>query len=111
ETVTSVPNNKVGSTVTYNATTGSPVVLSTWTYRNLVINGANTTFTIVSSSIAVKENLTLTAGTLDASSSNYGITVSSNWINNGGSFTAQKSTVTFNATTSAQTITSSVQPF
>src|SRR5439155_48255 len=68
ETVKSAPNNLAGSTVTYNSG-GSSIVLSTWTYRNLQINGANGTFTVVNSSIGVKENLTLAAGTLDASAS------------------------------------------
>jgi hypothetical protein len=49
--------------------------------------------------------ITLTAGTLDASASNFNISLTSNWTNNSGSsaFTARSATVTFNGS-SAQTI-------
>src|SRR5438552_17096285 len=39
ETITTAPRNAVGSTVTYNATSGSPLVFSTWTYQILQVNG------------------------------------------------------------------------
>jgi len=48
ETITRMPFQIVGATVIYNAASGTPVVMSTFAYQNLVINGgANTTFTII----------------------------------------------------------------
>jgi len=41
---------------------------------------------------------------------NYAVTISSNWINNGGTFTARQSTVTFTGT-SAQTVNNAGQAF
>ena len=92
EAVTYAPTNLAGSTVTYNSA-GTSIVLSTWVYRNLQING-NGSFTIVVGSLTVNESLTLAAGTLNTGN-NYTIGVSSNWVNTGGVFTANASTVTF----------------
>src|SRR6202035_983173 len=88
------------------------LVYSTWTYRNLVINGPGGSFLISGGSLTVNESLTLTAGSLDTGiSNNYAIGVSSNWINNGGTFIAELSTVTFLATTPGHTITSNGSAF
>jgi len=46
----------------------------------------------------VNGTLTISAGTLDVSTSNYGLTVAGNWTNNGG-FNGRSGTVTFNGTT------------
>lgn len=90
-------------------------------YSTLVINSSGTTtlpatlnvmhnFTLTAgtaaataaSSIDILGNVTLTAGTFDASSSS--ISVGGNWTNNGTSFTAGTSTVTFNNISSSQMI-------
>ena len=97
ETVSLAPVLLAGSSVTYTSG-GASIVRSTWTYRNLVINGVNGIFTIIGGSVTVNENLTITAGTL-SDTGNFTIGVSSNWITNGGAFALSLSTVTFNATT------------
>src|SRR5262249_9062944 len=89
-------NGLAGSTVTYNATSGSPVVMSTWTYRRLQINGTSQNFP-AAGNLTIQESLVLTAGTLDATATPYSVTVSSNWLNTGGYFNARPSTVTFDA--------------
>ena len=111
EGVKSAPLNLAGSSVTYNATSGAPLVFSTWTYRNLIINGSGATFTVVGGSVTVNENLTLTAGTFDSSASNFTIGVAENWLNSGGLFNARASTVTFTGALTGNTITSRGSPF
>src|SRR5439155_7087852 len=44
ESVSSAPKNLIGSTVTYTATSGTPLVFSTWTYQILQINGPGSAF-------------------------------------------------------------------
>ena len=56
------PDNILGSTVVYNATSGTVPVLSTWTYMNLQINGAGGKF-LTTGNITVNQALTMTAGT------------------------------------------------
>ncbi len=114
ETVTSVPNNLAGSTVTYNATSGIVLLLSTWTYTNLQINGSGGTFK-PQAAVVTNENLIVAAGTLDTvASSSYSITagisvylsggilnlnsstmsVTSNWSQTSGTFNGGSSTLT-----------------
>ena len=109
ETISMTPVILAGSTVTYTSN-GASIVMSSWTYRNLVINGPSGVFTVSGGSLTVNENLTITAGTLN-DSGNYAIGVNSNWVNNGGAFTASLSTVTFNAVTSGHTIQSNGSAF
>ena len=109
ETISRPPVILVGSSVTY-ISNGASLILSSWTYRNLVINGSGGVFVVSGGSVTVNENLTLTAGTLD-DSANFAIGVSSNWVNNGGVFTAGLSTVTFNAATAGHTIQSNGSAF
>ncbi len=97
ERVSTPPNNLVGSSVTYNGITSTLPLLSTWTYRNLHVNGSGGTFS-ATGGLTIKENLTLSAGTLDMTTSSYSITISSNWAASGGAFTARGSSVTFNGT-------------
>jgi hypothetical protein len=131
ENVSLAPTNAAGSTVTYNATSGTNLVYSTWTYKNLNINGSGGTFNPASAAgLTINENLTVVNGTLDTTGNNYSITASSsvyltggtlklnastmsvagNWITTGATFTADTSTITFTAT-SAKTITSAGQNF
>lgn len=56
--------------------------------------------------LSVAGNLTLNGGTLDVSSSNYTITVSGSWINQGGIFTARDGTVTLDGSDSGLQILS-----
>jgi len=53
-----------GSTATYNGSLSNAVVLSSWTYKNLQINGSGT-FLPLGEPLTIQENLTLTQGTLD----------------------------------------------
>jgi|GEM_PF-3776110 len=68
EQITPAPTNLAGSTVTYTATTGTVPILSTWTYANLIFNGAGGTFS-TSNALTVSENFTKTAGTLSMTGS------------------------------------------
>ncbi|MFA5926665.1 MAG: DUF2341 domain-containing protein, partial [Patescibacteria group bacterium] len=81
-----------GSTVAYVATSGTRAIKN-WSYPNLTINGSGGTFNLPADT-TVSGNLTLTAGTLDVTASNYSLSVAGNWNNNGGSFTARSGTVT-----------------
>src|SRR5262249_147227 len=83
-TVPVAPLLVAGSTVTYNATSGNATIISTWSFQNLWINGAATF--APASSLVINQNLVLSAGTFNLSASTYNITLSSSWINNGGSF-------------------------
>lgn len=56
-------------------------------------------------------NLTLNGGTLDVSTSQYGIVVGGSWLNNGGVFVPRSSTVTFTGATSGMEILSGGQRF
>ncbi len=122
ENVSAAPTGVAGSTITYNNGGGTNLVYSTWTYKNLFINGAGTFNPSSAVGLTVNENLTVAAGTLDTTASNYSITagssvylnggvlnlnastvtVSRNWSSNGGAFNANNSTITFNGATIQQ---------
>jgi hypothetical protein len=72
------PNNLAGSSVTYAATSGSAPILSSWTYRNLAVNGSGATYR-TTGALTVNEVLTLSGGTLQLSgpATLYGLTVKS----------------------------------
>src|SRR5205814_1595427 len=82
------------------------VILSTWTYKNLQVNGSGGRF-YPTGALWVNESLALTAGTLDTSSVT--ISVNNNWVDNGGIFQVRKSSVMFNGT--GGSITSGGYPF
>jgi hypothetical protein len=50
----------------------------------------------LTAAISASGSITIGAGTLDVSSSNYSVTASGSWLNNGGIFTARSGTVTLN---------------
>ncbi len=88
-------------------TAGNELPSSSTGLGNLTINKITSNGTItLGKAITVNKNLTLTAGTLDASTSSFGIAVLGNWTNNSG-FTQRNSTVSF-AGSSVQTIGGSV---
>jgi len=112
EGVTSAPLNMIGSSVTYTATSGSPIVFSTWTYSNLIINGgAATIFSVASPSITVNGSLSLSGGTLDTTAGNFPIGVGQSWIYSTGAFNARSSTVTLTGSTASNTIKTGGFPF
>ncbi len=59
----------------------------------------------------VNGSLTLNSGTLDVSTSQYGLIVGKSWLNNGGKFVPRSSTITFAGTTSGLEILSGGQRF
>ena len=71
---------------------------------NVTVNKSGATITL-NNAKTLTGNLTLTAGTLDASASNYNISLTGNWTNNSGTtaFTARSGTVSFNGS-AAQTL-------
>jgi len=62
-------------------------------------------------SMTLTSTMTLTAGSLDTSSNNYGITVGRDWKNNGGNFIVNQSTAMFTARSRMKKITSGGDPF
>jgi len=92
-----------GGTIVYKAATvvSTNLLSALSSYNNLEINSSDSTYTL-DGAIDVDGNLTITAGTLDASASNYAITLAGNWTNDGG-FTSRSGTVTFDGS-AAQTI-------
>ena len=76
---------------------------------NVVVDGSTKTVTLAGNVAA--ESITIGADdTLDASASNYDLTVYGDWVNN-NAFVARSGTVFFAATTSGQTITSGGDAF
>src|SRR5258708_35404790 len=63
-------------------------------------------------SMTIKSTMTLTAGTLDTKpNSNFFIKVAGDWINNGGVFIVNNSTVSFTSTASGGRVRSRGSPF
>lgn len=90
-----------GSTVNYTGI-GTATNVVTLAYNNLSFNpSSSTTYSLtghLTSANALTGGITIGANaTLDASTSNYNITMTGNWSNSGG-FTAQNGTVTLNGT-------------
>ncbi len=81
--------------VLYNGAGGGTIRLPT--FYNLEISSAGQIFAL-NQDITISGNLTLTAGTLDISASNYQITLSGDWINANGvsAFNSRNGTVVFN---------------
>ena len=99
ETVTPQPTNVTASSVTYNATSGSSLVYSSWTYSNLIVKGPSAaTFSLTASSLTVNQSLSITSGTFTTTGSNYPIAVSSDVVINGGTFNLNASTLTLGHT-------------
>ncbi|MFY7883499.1 MAG: beta strand repeat-containing protein, partial [Dolichospermum sp.] len=93
------PNYGTGVNVTFTGTSvssGSELTPASGTIGTLTVNSSGNTYTL-SNNVSVGA-VALTAGTLDASTSNYAINVSGNWTRSAGSFTARSGTVTFNGT-------------
>ncbi len=86
--------------ITYGSTAGGQTVVA-GAYFNINFLG-NPTKTL-SGNITVGGALTINAGAVDVSASNYSITISGNWVNNSAAaaFTAESGTVTFNGATQA----------
>ncbi|MBX2896129.1 MAG: T9SS type A sorting domain-containing protein [Cyclobacteriaceae bacterium] len=84
-----------GTTV-FNGTTGQQTFNGVTTFNNLTLNNANGL--LLPAPVTISNNLTLTAGILNAN--NFNIALGGNWTNNASTsaLTAGTSTVTFNGT-------------
>lgn len=101
--------NGGASTVTLGATSGTKSITTGGnSFNNLVLNGAATFQS--QSSIVVNGNVTISAGTLQMTSSAHQLTVGGNW-SNSGNFIHGSNTVVFNKTTGAQQISGSNNTF
>ncbi len=90
------------TTISYIPASTSGVNVASTTYYNVIFNKASNTFSLATSGITVTNDLTITAGVLDAvNGSNFPITVGRNWTNTPGTsgFEARQGTVTFNTAT------------
>lgn len=86
--------NNGSSTITLNASAGSLTLDNgSSSFYNLIINA--TASYVLGSNLNVSNNLTITNGTLDASTSNRSVTVGNNW-SNAGTFNPRSGTVTLN---------------
>ncbi|OGY31152.1 MAG: hypothetical protein A2805_00615 [Candidatus Andersenbacteria bacterium RIFCSPHIGHO2_01_FULL_46_36] len=81
--------------------TGTSTLSDTMSFYNVTVNGSSQTVTL-GAALTATNNLTITAGTLDVSASNYGVTVAGTW-SNSGTFTGRSGTVTLNGTSQAIT--------
>lgn len=102
--------NGAGTTVLNSTTADRNVTTTNMSFNNLTIDdgGGGYVFTI-QNALDVNNNLTITSGTLDTGS-NFGVTVGGNYAN-GGTFTANSATVTFDATDTGNTINPGASSF
>ena len=86
---------------TDTSTIAGQQIVNTIPYYNLIVNAAGTKPDSLGGNITVNGNLTLTKGTLRASTSNYNVDVKGNWINNASAtaFTPGTGSVTLDGTT------------
>ena len=108
ETLSKAPTANVGAVEYTGDGAGTAVTLKNWTYSTLSIastTGTPSTFSLPAA-LTVSGNLSRSGGTLDATASNYNLSLGGNWLASGGSFTARAATVTLAANTS-HTITGS----
>jgi hypothetical protein len=93
-TNTNYPSNQTGSTVLYSGTSG-PYTLKNFVYRSLTLSGGSTYN--LPASLTVGGHLTIANSTLDATTSNYDLSVAGNWLNN-GTFVPRSAEVILNGT-------------
>ncbi len=93
------------STFVYTGNNGSgDTTIQSETYNNLEINNAAETYVLEAATATGNGGtLTITAGTLDVTSSNYGLTIGGSY-SNSGNFNSRTGTVTFNSTASGRTL-------
>ncbi len=104
ETLTGFTNDTDSGTILYVGTSTYTGLKAGNSYYNLTFNGTGGAWTL-NSALTVNGNLSVTAGTLDVSSSNYGVTVGGNFTN-AGTFTARSGTVTLTSTSGSAILTS-----
>lgn len=101
-------NGKIDDVRWYNRAI-SPAEIATLALGNQPSTGIGTI--TLGGLTTVNGTFTLNGGTLDVSTSSYGLVIGKNWLNNGGKFLARSSTVTFSGTTSGLDILSGGQSF
>ncbi len=85
-------------TVTFTSGSSETIKSNSNSFQNITFNNASGTWTL-QDAMDANGNLTLTAGTLDVSASNYQINVGGNWTDSGsGTFTKRSGTVVFDGT-------------
>ncbi len=90
-------NFQSGSTVVYSSNSAQTVNNpNAGTFHNIQLEGSGTK--TMGANISLNGNLSILAGTLDASASNYNIDIKGNWNNVNGTFNARNATVTFSGT-------------
>ncbi|RWW91626.1 fibronectin type III domain-containing protein, partial [Flavobacterium cerinum] len=84
-------------TINFNGTTGQQTFSGLTSFYNVTLNNSNGL--LLPSAITITNDLTITAGTLNAN--NFNVTITGNWTNNSSAtaFTAGTGTVTFNSST------------
>jgi hypothetical protein len=96
------------STVTYQPSATTGVTVTSTTYHNVTFNKTANTFSLagaISTDTASSGgNLTITAGTLDVTASNFTITNGGNWTNS-DTFNSRAGLITFNAIGTGHTLT------
>jgi len=93
------------STIAYTGNNGSgDTTVPALSYYNLTVNNASETY-VLAGDTTVSNNLTIAAGTLDASASNYALSVGGTW-SNSGTFTPRSGTVTLTGTSTFSDTTS-----
>ncbi len=98
ETFTGFTNDTDSGTTYFDGTGTYSSLASLTTFNHLTLSGAGATWTLAAA-IDANGLITLAAGTLDASASNYGITTAGGWTDTGaGTFTERSGTVTFDGT-------------
>lgn len=99
------------ATVIFNSNGAQTIRTFGRPFNNVIFNGVGGYWTL-QDSMTVLSSMTITAGALDTDPvGNNGIAVGLDWMNGGGAFVGNESTVTFNATTSGRTITSGGSAF
>ena len=106
---TFIHNFQSGATAIYSSASAQTInPTNAGSFHNINLEGAGTK--TLGNNITVAGNLNITAGTLDASASNYNINVGGNWNNSGGTFNARSAIVTFNGS-AAQSISANGNSF
>ncbi|TSC91942.1 MAG: hypothetical protein CEN90_57 [Parcubacteria group bacterium Licking1014_17] len=111
ETITGLTMDTNSGTVEYDGTTGYTGLKAGNEYFNLKFSGSGGSWTL-NHDLVVNATFAITNGTVDASGSNYDISVGKSW-NNAGTFTAQQGAVTFDGNFNVATwgITTGSSPF
>ncbi|HTA82675.1 MAG TPA: hypothetical protein VK783_07080, partial [Bacteroidia bacterium] len=92
------------STATFNGSAGQTISGSAYpTFYNLTISGTGGEIVGLGGNQTVTNNLSLTSGTLDATLSNYNLTIGGSFTNSGGTFNPRSNTLTMN-TSGTQTL-------